>query len=142
MAEPTSGLSVAWLLDHAWTGLVAVLALMWRQQRKDREDADAKSDTHGKMITDVHARISVVESRVGSISKRQEEDRRDISKRQDEAREDHRIALGEFGKQLTEVRNEVRDELHLIRTDLGLALTDFRKENAKFMAAALRHPKD
>lgn len=102
MAEPASGLTLAWLLDHAWTGLLLILGVLYRMISRHREDTDAKFAERERIISEDRARMAVMERRQDESERRQAEDRQKTS----------------------EYIHEIRDEMRLIRKDFALGFKE------------------
>lgn len=102
MAEPASGLTIAWLLDHAWTGLLLIIGFLWRQIVRHKEDTDAKFSERERGMSEDRARMAVMERRQDEAERRQAEDRQKTS----------------------EYIHEIRDEMRLIRKDFALGFKE------------------
>lgn len=104
MAEPASGLTIAWLLDHAWTGLVLIIGFLWRHISRVKDDTDRKLEARAEVIQQHETRMSLHEQRLAAMEQRQHEDR-----------ETQGVALRELKDELHEVNKEMR----LIRKDFA-----------------------
>jgi hypothetical protein len=74
MPEPT-GISLAWLLDHAWAALIAVWLFLWRRHEALRADTERRFEERAKAISEHDTRMSVSEQRIAALEARAQEDR-------------------------------------------------------------------
>ena len=91
-----SGLSLAWILDHAWLAIAGLLGVVWNQNKdsiKEHKEASEKALTehkamNAKMHEDTHEELKLQRGYIGKLFENAEDSRRDFSAALAEHRKD------------------------------------------------------